>query len=83
MNKVNQLVICKEDYKDYEDFKNAIKDAVMILLDNNYIMTLKYDANDKNMGIVVIEFNYANQEYGDRYPSWLYPEEEDSVVWKE
>lgn len=80
MNKVNELVICKEDYKEYKDFKNAIKKAIMMLLDNNYIMTVKYD--DKELGIVMIKYNYANAEYGDRLPYWLLPEEEESVVYQ-
>lgn len=83
MNKVNQLVICKDDYKKYKDFKNAIKNAIMVLLNNNYIMTVKYDANEKDMGIVVIEYEHADLEFGCAYPYWLYPEEEESVVYKE
>lgn len=82
MKKVNELVICKEDYDSVEDFENAVKKAIFVLLDNNYIMTLKYDANDKAMGIVAIHYNYAEKEYGDYYPYWLLPEEEESVVYK-
>lgn len=73
MNKVNQIVVCKDDYKCNEEFENAIRDAVMVLLNNNYIMTVKYD--EKGLGIVSIEFNYAEQEYCDAYPYWLLPEE--------
>lgn len=79
MNK-NRLVLCKDDYKSREEFKNAIRDAVMLLLDAGYIMTIVYD--EKELGIVIIEYNYANLEYGDAYPYWLYPEEEETVVYK-
>ena len=80
-NKANSLVICRDEYKNKEEFENAIKDAIMVLLNNNYIMVVKYD--EKGLGIVSIEYNYANEEFGDRQPRWLLPEEEESVIWKE
>ena len=76
---VNEIVICKDDYKTKEEFESAIKDAIMVLLNNNYIMTVRYD--EKALGIVAIEYNYQNQEYGCHYPYWLSPEEFESVVW--
>lgn len=81
MNKVNTIVICRDEYKSKEDFENAIKDAVMVLLNNNYIMTVRYD--EKGLGIIVIDYNYDKEEYGDAYPCWLMPEEYDSVVWND
>lgn len=82
MKKVNRLTICKEDYKNQEDFKNAIKDAIMVLLNNYYIMTVRYD-DSKEMGIVVIDYEHDNLEYGCRYPYWLFPEGEETVVYQE
>ena len=79
MNKVNEIVVCKNDYKTQEDFENAIKKAVMVLLDNQYIMTVRYD--EPGIGIVCIDYDYADREYGSPYPVWLSPEEESSVVW--
>lgn len=79
MKKINEIVICKDEYKSQEDFENAIRDAVMVLLNNNYIMTVKYD--EKSLGIVVIEYDYVEQEYGDSYPYWLSLKERESVVW--
>lgn len=81
MNKVNQIVICKDQYKSQEEFQNVIRDAIMVLLNNNYIMTVRYD--EKGLGIVAIEYNYAEQEFGDAYPYWLMPEEIESVEWKD
>ena len=75
MNKVNQLTICKEDYSSYKEFKNAVKRAIMVLLENDYIMTVKYDDRDKEMGIVVINYDYANEEFGGALPYWLLPDE--------
>lgn len=80
MKKVNQLVICKDEYKNREEFENAIKDAIIVLLNNNYIMTVKYD--DKELGIVVIEYDYAELDIGAPHPIWLYPEEEESIVYR-
>lgn len=78
MKKVNELVICKEDYESVKDFKNAVKKAIFVLLDNNYIMTVDCD----EMDIVVIHYDDAEKIYGDYYPYWLSPEEEESVVYK-
>lgn len=78
MNKVNQICICRDEYPSQADFENAIKKAIMVLLDNDYIMTVKYD--EKSLGIVIILFNYREQEYGCDYPYWLSPEEIDSVI---
>ena len=51
----------------------------MLLLDAEYIMTVKYD--EKGFGIVSIEYQYHNEEYGTPLPYWLSPEEFESVVW--
>ena len=79
MNKANTITICKKDYKTHEDFENAIKKAVMVLLDNRYIMTVRYD--EPGLGIVCIDFDHDDPSVGTPYPYWLYPEEWESVVW--
>lgn len=81
MNKVNEIVICKDEYKSQEEFENAIRDAIMVLLNNNYIMTVRYD--EKGLGIVAIEFNHDDQSFGEPYPYWLLPKEWESVVWED
>lgn len=78
MNKVNEITIIKDNYRNEHDFEEAIQKAVMVLLNNNYIMTVRYD--EKSLGIVAIEYNYANQEHGCDYPYWLSPEEIESVI---
>ena len=78
MSKVNELVLCRENYDSQEEFENEIKKAVMLLLNANQIMTIRYD--EKGLGIIVIEYKYANQSYGDYYPYWLLPEEIESVI---
>lgn len=79
MNKVNSIVICREKFDSNEAFKNAIRDAVMVLLDNEYVMTVRYD--EKGLGIVAIDYDYEDQSLGDAYPYWLTPEEWESVMW--
>lgn len=81
MRRVNELTVCREDYDSKEEFENAIKDAVMVLLNNNYIMTIKYD--DKGFGIVWIQYDYAEKDFGGALPYWLLPKEEETVVYKE
>lgn len=79
MNDINSIVICRDTYKSQEEFENAIKKAIMVLLDNNYIMTVRYD--EPGLGIVAIDYNYADQTYGCHYPYWLSPDEWDSITW--
>ena len=76
---MNRLTICKDDYRSNKEFKNAIKRAIMVLLNNDYIMTIRYDDRDKEMGVVVIDYNYANEEFGSRLPYWLLPKEIEKI----
>ena len=77
MNNVNSIVIVRDKFDSDETFKNAIKDAISVLLENDYIMTVRYD--DRGLGIVVIDYSYGDREFGDVYPYWLMPEEWDSI----
>ena len=81
MNRVNELVLCRENYESQEEFENEIKKAVMLLLNANQIMAIRYD--EKGLGIVAIEYKYADQSYGDYYPYWLLPDEIESVIFDE
>ena len=81
MNEINSIIICKEDYRSQEEFENAIKKAIMVLLDNNYIMTVRWD--EKGLGIVTIAFQHDNPSLCEPYPYWLTPEEWESVVYSE
>lgn len=78
MNRVNNIIICKDQYKTQEDFENAIKKAVMVLLDNDYIMTVRYD--EPGLGIVCIDFENADESTGGAFPYWLTPEQWESVA---
>ena len=81
MSKVNELVLCRYEYDSQEEFESEVKKAVMLLLNANQIMTIRYD--EKGLGIVVIEYKYDDQSYGDYYPYWLLPDEIESVVFDE
>lgn len=81
MKDVNEITICRDEYSSIEEFENAVKKAIMVLLDNNYIMTVRYD--DKGLGIVAIDFNPSDASWGCDYPYWLSPWESDSVIWDE
>lgn len=81
MSKVNELVLCRYEYDSQEEFEDEIKKAVMLLLNADQIMTIRYD--EKGLGIVVIEYKYDDQSYGDYYPYWLLPDEIESVVFDE
>lgn len=81
MKEVNCIIICKDDYKSEQDWKQAIADAVMLLLNANYIMTVKYD--EKGLGIVSIEYDYNCPSMGGPFPYWLLPEEFDMIEVKE
>ena len=81
MRDVNSIEICRDNYSTQEEWEDAIKKMVIALLDNRQIMTVRYD--EPGLGIVDIEFNPDKAEWGARYPYWLSPEEEESVVYDE
>ena len=77
----NSIVFCKDKYETETDWELAIGNAVMMLLNADYIMTVRYD--EKGSGIVVIEFEYDDRDYGGVYPYWLEPEEIEQVVFND
>ena len=81
MNEVNSIVICRDRFSSQEEFEDAIKRAVMVLLENDYIMTIRWDK--KGLGILVIEYDKGDCSIGGLFPYWLYPEEWESVVYND
>ena len=75
MREINQLVIARDNYSSDDEFNEAIRDAIVLLLNADYIMTVRYDARDKELGIVCIEYNSADSSLGCDYPYWLSPDE--------
>lgn len=78
MRNVNSIAICRDNYSTREEWEAAIGRMVMELLNNRQIMTICYD--EPGFGIVDIEFNPDQQEWGAHYPYWLSPTEEESVI---
>ena len=76
---VNTLELCRDDYDSKEEFENAIKTAILLLIEANYIATIEYD--EKHLGIIRINYNYKEQSFGCKYPYWLTPEEFESIIW--
>ena len=65
---VNRLTICRDKYKSEEDFRNAINTSVNLLIDAEYVLVIQYD--EKGLGIVTIDYSYADKSLGAPYPIW-------------
>ena len=75
MNKVNELVICKKDFETKEEFKQRLTEAITVLLESEYICTVRAEGND----IIVIRYDYDDKSYGSPYPYWLTPEQWENI----
>ena len=75
MNKVNELVLCSDDYSNENEFRNKIAQAIMLLTEAGYICTVRED----EVGIIVIEYDHDDSAYGSPYPYWLTPEQRESI----
>lgn len=73
MHNVNSIVICRDNFNSEKEFEDNIRDTVMCLLKNRYIMTVDYE--EPGLGIVSICYSTAHKEYGDAYPYFITPEE--------
>lgn len=75
MAKVNQIVF-KIDVCDYEDKQyemwGDVADAIRILTQWDYVCLVRQEMT----GIVVLEFEPQNREYGYPYPAWIDQEDE-------
>jgi hypothetical protein len=78
MKGVNSIAICRDNYKSQYEFEQAVKATVMLLLNANYIMTVRYD--EPELGIIVIEYNPADESWGCDYPHWMSAEEYESIA---
>ena len=64
----NKLTICRSTYATPEGFRNAVRDAVLLLLNNHYILTIVF--SDEEMSTVSIQYDYSDKEIGQMYPIW-------------
>jgi hypothetical protein len=75
LKKVNELVLCSEDYSNENEFRNKIVEAIMLLTGAGYICVVRED----EIGIIAIEFERSDRSYGSPYPYWLTPEQAESI----
>ena len=81
MNRVNEFVVCRDTFASNGEFENMVRDVVMTLLKNNYIMTVRYD--EPGLGIVCIDYASDDQTLGCPYPYWLTYEQAESIMYTE
>lgn len=79
MKDVNQICIDRDNFKSREEWEDAVKRIIFSLLENRQIMTVS--AREFGLGLVDIEFNPDQQEWGAHYPYWLSPTEAESVIY--
>lgn len=81
MRKVNEVTVCRNNYKNEADWYQAIGDMVVNLIRNRQIVVVRMD--EPSLGIVDIEFDYDDLPMGAPYPYWLTEEERESVIWED
>lgn len=77
MQDINRIVISRENHDTQEEFENAIRDAVMLLMNEGYVMVVRYD--EPGLGIVCIDFDYEDVMLSNRYPCWITTDEWEMV----
>ena len=68
-------MICKKDFETKEEFKQRLTEAITVLLESEYICTVRAEENDT----IVIRYDYDDKVYGSPYPYWLTPEQVESI----
>ena len=86
IRKANSFVIKKSDCEsgysrqfDEVKWRKVIGEAIDGLINAGYVCVVR----GEDCGVCVIDYNYADRSFGDYYPVWLLPEEEESVVYEE
>lgn len=77
MDRYNTIVFAEEEFGDR--LWQAVSEQLKLLAEARYICVVK----EEEHGTVVIQFNYDRPEFGCAYPYWLYPEEEEMVVYND
>ena len=77
---MNHLTFCRDNYKTEEDWKNAVKTFLFLLLEEKQIAVVRYD--EPGLGIIIVEYNHDHRTMGTPYPYLLTPEEEETVIYK-
>lgn len=75
---ISSVEFLPDQYDDNEYIMwQDIAEFIRIMLKNKYVFVVKQE----DFGIVSLEYEYADREFGGDYPVWLSPEEEESVAW--
>ena len=77
MNRYESIVFTKEAFGDR--LWQVVGEQLKLLMEARYICVVKED----DVGIVVIQFQHDEREWGYAYPYWLYPDEEGMVVYED
>ena len=81
MNRTNEICVMREQFDNFEEYKQMIGDIVNALLQLDYLMVIRTELGVNEQ--VIIEYQYADKQMGDAYPYWLYPEEAETIEYKE
>ena len=77
MNKPNTIIFTEEECS--EALWDCVGKQIKLLCKANYICTVR----EEEHGIVRIDFESARAEWGGLYPYWLYPEEEETIIYND
>lgn len=77
MNRYESIVFTKDCFGD--KLWEKVGEQLKLLTEAGYICVVR----DDDVNIIVIEFQHENRALGSAYPYWLYPEEEETVVYQD
>lgn len=76
MKNINSIEIDRSMYETKDEYENAVKTLIMLLLDAGYIMTVDYEDAD----VVMIKYGFSEEEIGDEMPRWITPDEWELIL---
>lgn len=65
------LSVCKKEFESEEDFLQRFHSAVDVLIQSDYILTIKEEVDD----CYVIKYAPIDEDWGCVYPRWISEEE--------
>ena len=77
MNRYENVVLTRDQFG--EQLWEKVGEQLYLLIQAGYVCVV----NEEEFGIVVIEYQHNNRTYGCAHPCWLYPQEEETVVYKD
>lgn len=77
MNRYESVVLTRDQFG--EQLWEKVGEQLHLLIQAGYVCVVHED----EFGIVVIEYQHNNRTYGYARPYWLYPDEEETVAYKD